>query len=98
MSTPTQEKRLSLFHYPSCPYCAVTRKAVKAMQLSLQQKDVLAQPKYRQELIAGGGKAQVPCLKIEHGNGKIDWLYESRDIIHYLATQAESSNTMAKAS
>jgi len=37
----------------------------------------------RQELLEGGGKAVVPCLKIKNGDS-VDWLYESMDIIRYL--------------
>jgi len=36
------------------------------------------------DLIAGGGKGQVPCLRIEHENGSVEWMYESVDIIRYL--------------
>lgn len=36
------------------------------------------------ELMRGGGKTQVPCLRIE-SDDKDQWLYESDDIIAYLA-------------
>jgi glutathione S-transferase len=42
----------------------------------------------RAELIAGGGKGQVPCLRIETDDGNVRWLYESADIIAYLREQA----------
>ena len=35
-------------------------------------------------LMQGGGKTQVPCLRIEHENGRVEWMYESNDIIQYL--------------
>jgi len=38
---------------------------------------------YQKELLSGGGRAQVPCLKIETPSGS-RWLYESDDIIRYL--------------
>ena len=38
------------------------------------------------DLIAGGGKSQVPCLRIETENGDVRWLYESIDIVRYLKT------------
>ena len=37
----------------------------------------------RHDLIAGGGKAQVPCLRLVSEEGD-QWMYESDDIIHYL--------------
>lgn len=36
------------------------------------------------ELTSGGGKFQVPCLRIESADGKVRWMYESIDIIRYL--------------
>lgn len=38
----------------------------------------------RSDLIQGGGRSQVPCLKIESTSGEIEWMYESDDIIRYL--------------
>ena len=35
-------------------------------------------------LMLGGGKTQVPCLRIEHENGRVECMYESIDIIQYL--------------
>ena len=42
------------------------------------------------DLIAGGGKNQVPCLRIETGSGDVRWLYESIDIVRYLKTNLVS--------
>lgn len=83
-------KNLSLYHYQSCPFCGVTREAIKYIDLDIEQKDILKNTGFRQELISGGGKPQVPCLKIEEQNGTIHWLYESRDIIKFLQTSAAS--------
>jgi len=86
-------KKLALYHYQSCPFCGITREAIKYMEkgasgkpatYQIDQRDILKQPKYRKELINGGGKPQVPCLRIETNNGTIQWLYESRDIIAFL--------------
>ena len=38
---------------------------------------------HRLALLEGGGKSQVPCLRIEANNDSV-WLYESEDIISYL--------------
>lgn len=38
----------------------------------------------RQALVLGGGKPQVPCLRIDDNDGQTDWMYESGDIIRYL--------------
>ena len=36
-------------------------------------------------LLKGGGKTQVPCLRIDEGKS-VRWLYESNDIITYINT------------
>lgn len=36
------------------------------------------------ELVGGGGRATVPCLRIERDDGQIEWLYESLDIIRFI--------------
>ena len=38
-------------------------------------------------LMQGGGKTQVPCLRIENQDGEVQWMYESDDIIQYLKQQ-----------
>ncbi len=91
MTTPTNVNNLSLYHYQSCPYCVVTRKALGQLDIDVVQRDVIQQPKYRSELMAGGGKAQVPCLRIEGENGKVSWMYESGDIIQYLRSYAKQA-------
>lgn len=37
-------------------------------------------------LMAGGGKTQVPCLRVETEDGQVQWMYESDDIIQYLTS------------
>jgi len=86
---------LSLYHHQSCPYCAITRQAIKQTGLNIEQRDVLQNPQYRAELIKGGGKSQVPCLRIEKENGNTHWLYESKDIIQYLHQYARKANQAA---
>lgn len=48
------------------------------------------------DLITGGGKNQVPCLRIETGNGNVRWLYESIDIVRYLKTELANQATSTK--
>lgn len=85
-------QKLALYHFQSCPFCAITREVIKGLEkgamnkkaLKIEQKDILKHAEFRKELIQGGGKPQVPCLKIEADNGTIHWLYESSDIIDFL--------------
>lgn len=74
---------LSLYQYRACPYCMIVRRAIDHLGLSVELRDIRRNPHDREELNAGGGRQMVPCLRIEEG-GETHWMYESRDIIHYL--------------
>jgi glutaredoxin 2 len=55
--------------------------------LKIPLKDILFHPDNNTDLISGGGKGQVPCLRIESENGGVEWMYESIDIIRYLRSE-----------
>lgn len=59
---------------------------MKVMGIEVECKNILSNPIYKAELIEGGGKKQVPCLRIQE-NGSVRWLYESSDIIDYMKQQ-----------
>jgi len=76
-------QHLSLYQLPACPFCVKVRRAMKreGLQINiLNTKDDV----YRTELVNGGGRHKVPCLKIAKPNEPVEWLYESNDIIVYL--------------
>ena len=75
---------LALYHLEYCPYCRRVRDALAGMKLAIELRDVDASQRHADELIAGGGKDQVPCLRIQQPDGAVQWLYESSDIIAYL--------------
>lgn len=52
-------------------------------------KNILSNVEFKTELISGGGKKQVPCLRIETENNEARWLYESADIIRYLRQKTQ---------
>ena len=72
-----------LYQYPSCPFCQRVRSFLNQAGISIEMRDTLRDPEARRELVEGGGRATVPCLRIER-NGDVRWMYESRDIIEYL--------------
>lgn len=90
MSKSTGISHLALYHYQSCPYCAITRSVVDAVPVDVEFRDIQKVQQHRRTLIQHGGKAQVPCLRIER-DGRVEWLYESADIINYLQKQSGSS-------
>jgi glutathione S-transferase len=53
------------------------------LNLLLESRNIKENQNYRRELEQGGGKTQVPCLRIDRGK-ETEWIYESDDIIDYL--------------
>ena len=47
----------------------------------------VGESEHRNALMQGGGKTQVPCLRIETSEGKVSWMYESDDILSYINEQ-----------
>lgn len=78
---------LTLYHFEICPYCRRVRAAVDRLGLKIELRDTRRDPGAYRELLEGGGRTMVPCLRIDHGNGQIEWMYESADIIAYLNRQ-----------
>ena len=58
--------------------------------INIELRDIMNDELARQELLQGGGKAVVPCLRIKSGDS-VDWLYESMDIIRYLDERFSTS-------
>ena len=80
-------RSLALYHYPTCPFCLKTRRAAQRLSLDIELRDAQHDAAHRAALIAGGGKAQVPCLLITDAQGQQTWLYESSDINAYLTRE-----------
>ena len=74
---------LALYHYDACVYCGRVRKAISALHLNIEMRDVLRDARHRRDLETGGGRTTVPCLCIADGSART-WMYESDDIIAYL--------------
>ena len=77
-------RSLALYHFEACPYCRKVRRDVRLLGLSIEARDIKREPARKAELVAGGGKKQVPCLRIAEPDGTVRWMYESRDITDYL--------------
>ena len=79
-----QTARLKLYQFQQCPFCVITRRRIRGLGLNIETRDARNDPRWQSELIEQGGKYQVPCLRIDQGEGNIEWLYESKNIIRYL--------------
>jgi hypothetical protein len=74
----------SLYHFNISPFSFKVRRTMAKLGIRMPMRDTLEDPRALEELVAGGGKDQVPCLKIEVPGSPTRWMYESADIIHYL--------------
>lgn len=79
-----ETEKLSLYQYKACPFCVKVRRSLKRNSLNVVTKDAKRCDTAKGELVSGGGKLKVPCLKIESENGDVNWMYESSEIINYL--------------
>lgn len=88
--TPEQQQavnieasQMALYQFFACPFCIKTRRAIYKLNLPIEKRSASEGSYYRTELEQQGGKIKVPCLRIEQ-DGKVEWLYESSEIIQYL--------------
>ena len=88
MKNPNAIEYVSLYHHNLCPYCAKVKGAMKFMELqelTPELRNIRKKEQFRRELVKGGGKQQVPALKVEFASGDSHWLYESDMIIDFLS-------------
>ena len=82
-------KDLSLYDYSTCPFCIKVRRFIHEKNINIQILDAANNETHKSDLLAYGGKQQVPCLRIPNHGADDVWLYESDDIISYLKKQIE---------
>lgn len=81
-------KNLTLYQFQACPFCIKVRRALCRLGVSITLKDARI-PTVADELIKGGGKRKVPCLRIQTDDD-VQWMYESDDIIAYLKREFDT--------
>jgi len=82
-----ERESYQLFKTDSCGYCYRVRDFAEQQGISLTLRDTMADMEAFRELLQGGGRSTVPCLKIQRTDETV-WMYESMDIIDYLNEQA----------
>ncbi len=76
--------QMSLYYFPSCPFCAKVLNAIEELGIKgIELRDKHVVPQYADELHAATGTTMVPCLRIEGPDGD-RWMHESDDIVEYL--------------
>lgn len=88
-SVDEQCHSLALYQYKTCPFCMKVRQEMRRLSLAIAKCDAQHNLSNREELLKGGGKVKVPCLKITDQAGQTKWIYESEAIIAYLKARFE---------
>lgn len=73
---------MKLYHYETCPYCRKVRRYMEDKGIEIELLNARL-PEISDELLAKGGKRQVPALLAGD-----EVIYESDVIIAYLAKNA----------
>lgn len=76
--------RLVLYQDPYCPFCRRVTDFLEESNHVLPMRDIMRDRDAYEELIRGGGRGTVPCLRITLEDGKHKWMYESLDILDFL--------------
>ena len=75
---------LTLYGYPSCPFCARVLRAIEELDLDIPLANTMQDAAARGAVMEAMGRGTVPVLRIESEDGSVEWMPESADIIRYL--------------
>lgn len=78
------DSELSLYYFPECPYCQRVLDAMKTLGVEFDLRNIRAEQRHLDELMAARGQRTVPVLRIDHADGTSEWMPESADIVAYL--------------
>lgn len=81
---------LTLYYKTTCPFCQRVLGEAEDMGVQFNLKDISSDETLAEELIARGGKRQVPYLVDEEKGVE---MYESGDIIEYLQGKQSTSES-----
>lgn len=86
---------ISLYQFFACPFCVKTRRAIHALNVDVESRDINKNLHFRTELQESAGKVKVPCLRIEE-NDEVRWMYESNDIIEFIQNKINEATNSPK--
>jgi len=81
----TQES-YQLFKTDLCGFCFRVRGFLEEHGIDVPLRDVIQDREAFRDLVESTGRTTVPCLRIERGE-EVEWMFESMDIIRYLASR-----------
>ncbi|MEQ9692031.1 MAG: glutathione S-transferase N-terminal domain-containing protein [Bauldia litoralis] len=75
--------KLALYTSAYCPFSRMVERSIEQLGINVERRDINADSAHRDALVDARGRATVPVLHIDTGDGQ-RWMPESRDIIRYL--------------
>lgn len=78
------EEDYQLFKTDLCGFCYRVRGFLEEYNIEVPLRDVNQDAAAFRELLQSTGRTTVPCLRIQRGE-EVEWMFESMDIIRYLA-------------
>ena len=81
-----QNETYQLFKTDLCGFCFRVRGFLEEHGIEVPLRDINQDNAAFRELLKATGRGTVPCLRIQRGD-EVHWMFESMDIIKYLATQ-----------
>ncbi|NCF45223.1 MAG: glutaredoxin [Proteobacteria bacterium] len=87
-------EQYQLYKTDTCGFCFRVRAYAEQLGMDLPLRDINSDPQAFRELLQGGGRSMVPCLRIERASeagAEVEWMYESMDIMRYLGSGAAST-------
>jgi glutaredoxin len=75
-----------LYYLPQCPYSRQVLDYLEQIGKTVTLKNVQGSEQLKEELVAVGGRAQVPCLVVDgqalyNADAIIEWLSEHQEIL-----------------
>ncbi len=75
-----------LFKTDLCGFCYRVRGFLEQHGIEMPLRDINQDPEAFRQLLQGGGRTTVPCLRIQRGDD-VEWMFESMDIMRYIAAR-----------
>ncbi|WP_086930300.1 glutaredoxin family protein [Agarilytica rhodophyticola] len=80
---------ITFYYRRECPFCVYVKRFLLKNDITVNERNISSDRSALKKLVKEGGKQQVPAITIEHENGKVEWLYESQDIVDRIAAIAK---------
>ena len=79
-----ESAHLALYFYESCDTCIRIIRLIERLCLRVELRNIRNVPAFRDHLLHGTGRQDVPCLIVQEQGEEPRWISEADEIIAYL--------------